>query len=350
MTPKNKKTTASFAFRFVFCLAVIAAIILPAGFARAGDALVLREQVEVFGDIVTLGDLFENAGDQQGTAVFRSPELGTSGIVAALRVASAAGKHGLQWNNPGGIQEVVVKRPGRQVTLDEMREAIGQHASDGDQEWSVSLSRGTKPYYIDSRIEGSLTVKQLDVQGSRGAFRAVLAVENPSYPVPDKVVTGRTYPSVEAIVPARAIERGATIREDDLKRISLPRTQVSSSAIEDMETAIGMAARHRLIVDRPIRRGDLEYPKLVKRNSFVTITYAVPGMILKAKGKALDDAARGQSVRIVNLQSNRTIEAEVTGTGTVSVSGLQPVPPRNRRRTAVSQNRRATGKSPHVVR
>ena len=344
-----EKDLIHLAARFAVLLYLAAMAPWAPGSAAAGETLVLREQIIVRGDIVTLGDLFENAGDQQGIAVFRSPELGTSGVVAALRVAAAASKHGLDWNNPGGISEIVVKRSGRQVTLDELREVIGQHAADGERPWSVAFSRGTRPYYIDSRIEGPLTVKQLDVQGSRGTFRAVLTVESPSYPAPDKIVTGRTYPSVEAVVPARLIDRGATIREGDLKIISLPSTQVSASAIEDIETAVGMAARQRLIVGRPIRRGDLEHPKLVKRNSFVTITYTVPGMVLKAKGKALDDAAKGQSVRIVNLQSNRTIEAEVTGTGTVSVNSLQPAPPRQRR-TTVSRNRRATGKSPHVVR
>jgi len=317
---------------------------------HAGEPLVLREQIEVASDIVTLGDLFENAHDERSVAVFRSPELGTTGIVAAKRIVNAASQHGREWQNPGGILKVVVKRPGRLVTLDEVRAVIGKHAAKDDEKWSVSFGRNARPFHIDHRVTGTLSVKQMNLQSTSGSFRAVVTVEDSPFPVQDKTFTGRAFQSVETIVPARLIERGATITKDDLKVVDLPQSRVSTSAIEDIEAAVGMAARQRLIIDRPIRRGDLEHPKLVKRNSLVTITYQVPGMVLKAKGRALGDAARGQSVQIVNLQSKRTIEAEVTGTSTVSVSGLQLTPPALSKRTAESRDKGATGPNSFYVR
>lgn len=317
---------------------------------HAVEPLVLREQIQVASDIVTLGDLFDNAGEESAVAVFRSPELGTSGVVAAKRVAAAASQHGREWPNPGGILKVVVKRPGRFVTLDEVRDVISKHAARDDEKWSVTFGRNARAFYIDHRITEPLSVKQVNLQSASGSFRAVVTVENQSYPVQDKTFTGRAFPSVETVVPARLIERGATITQDDLKIVDLPQSSVSTSAIENLEAAVGMAARQRLVVGRPIRRGDLEHPKLVKRNSLVTITYRVPGMVLKAKGRALADAARGQSVQIVNLQSQRTIEAEVTATGTVSVSGVQLSSPVPAKRTAVSQAKGQTGKNSFFVR
>lgn len=327
-----------------------------AGNAKAQEPLVLREQIEVASDLVTLGDLFDNAGSGKSIAVFRSPELGTSGVVAAVRVAAAAQRHGLEWTNPGAVRQVTVERPGRLVTLDEVREAIntrigdGGYGEDSTTHWSVTFSRGMRQYYIDHRVSSPITVKQFDLQQSSGAFRAVITVDGASFPVKDKVFTGRAYPSVEAIVPARVIERGTTITRDDVQTVTMPRSRVSNSAIEDMETAIGMAARQRLIVGRPIRRGDLEHPKLVKRNSLVTITYSIPGMELKAKGRALADAAKGQTVQIVNLQSKRTIEAQVTGTATVSVALNQPTRPAPARRRSVSQNQRGQAQNSFVIR
>lgn len=336
--------------RLIAASALCLALLVSGPMARAGEPLVLREQVEVFNDIVTLGDLFENAGGESGVAVFRSPELGTSGIVAAKRVASAASQHGLEWSNPGGINKVVVKRPGRLITLDEVRNVLSRHVARDDEKWSVSFRRNAKPFYIDQRITGPISVKQVNLQSSSGVFRAVVTVENSPFPVREKTFTGRAFPSIEAIVPARVIERGATITRDDLQVVDLPQSRVSTSAVEDLEAAIGMAARQRLVVGRPIRRGDLEHPKLVKRNSLVTITYKIPGMVLKAKGRALADAARGQSVQIVNLQSKRTIEAQVTGTATVSVSGLQIGSRTPVRRTTVSQNKKAAGQGSFFVR
>ncbi|MBL8537724.1 MAG: flagellar basal body P-ring formation protein FlgA [Hyphomonadaceae bacterium] len=53
----------------------------------------------------------------------------------------------------------------------------------------------------------------------------------------------------------------------------------------------------------------------VRRGDSVTLTYAAPGLSLSMRARALDDAAVGQSVRLLNTASNRTIDAVVTGPG-----------------------------------
>ena len=92
---------------------------------------------------------------------------------------------------------------------------------------------------------------------------------------------------------------------------------------------VGMAAKKQLVPGRAIMRSDIEPPKLVKRNGMVTIVYKTNGMVLKTMGRALGDAARGETVSIRNIQSKRTIEAEVTAAGTVSVSASREAPNRN---------------------
>lgn len=312
--------------QLVFMLTAYLAFMVYPGAVQAQNEPVLREQIKVFNGLVTIGDLFENAGQAAGAPVFRSPELGTNGFVAAKRIAASARQHGLEWLNPGGIVKVKVQRPGRLISLDEIRETIGKHTGGDEEAWSVILSRGAKPYYVDPRVKSPLAIKYIDLQSRSGRFRAVLSIGDGEHDVPDKSFTGRTYASVEAIVPARTIERGATIVLDDLKIVRLPRTRVTSAAIEEMDTAIGMAARQRLAIGRPLRRTDIEQPKLVVRNAMVTIVYKVPGMVLKSKGKALADGSMGQMVAVLNLRSKRTIEGQVTGPGQISLS-FQPEKP-----------------------
>lgn len=60
----------------------------------------------------------------------------------------------------------------------------------------------------------------------------------------------------------------------------------------------------RSVADAAVRRGDM-----------VTLIYAAPGMSLTIRARALEDAAVGQSVRLQNTSSNRTIDAIVTGPG-----------------------------------
>jgi hypothetical protein len=64
------------------------------------------------------------------------------------------------------------------------------------------------------------------------------------------------------------------------------------------------SAGGRVLADAAIRRGDV-----------VTLVYQAPGMSLSMRTRAMEDAAIGQSIRLLNTASNRTIDAVVTGPG-----------------------------------
>ncbi len=306
----------------------------------------LREQIKVYSDVVTLGDMFENAGDAALTPVFRSPELGTHGIVGARRVMAAARHHGLEWQNRGDIVEVSVHRPSRLVTLDEIRDAISKHIGSADGVWSVSFAHGAKAFHVDPRVKGLPGIKSLDMRRDTGRFRAVISFGNAENQASERTFTGRAYRSIDAVVPAAAIKRGETIRKEDLKIARLPRSRVASSAYTQMANLVGMAAKKQLLPGRAITRSDVEPPKLVKRNSLVTIVYKTNGMILKTMGRALGDGARGEMVSVQNIQSKRTVEAEVTAAGIVSVSGSRKAPAG----AAVRTSRNRAGPNTNVIR
>ena len=58
----------------------------------------------------------------------------------------------------------------------------------------------------------------------------------------------------------------------------------------------------------------------VRRGEMVTLVYIAPGMQLTTRARALSDAAVGDPVRVVNLQSNRAVDATVTGVGAASAN------------------------------
>lgn len=64
------------------------------------------------------------------------------------------------------------------------------------------------------------------------------------------------------------------------------------------------AAGGRTIADAAIRRGES-----------VNLVYQAPGMSLNMRARALEDGAVGQTIRLQNTSSNRTIDAVVTGPG-----------------------------------
>jgi flagella basal body P-ring formation protein FlgA len=59
----------------------------------------------------------------------------------------------------------------------------------------------------------------------------------------------------------------------------------------------------------------------VRRGEVIELTYVSPGLALSARARALGNGGVGETIRLVNLQSNRTVEATVTGPGAAAVNG-----------------------------
>jgi flagellar basal body P-ring formation protein FlgA len=80
--------------------------VLAASWACAGTAVTLRAQTTDADGIVTLGDLFEGAGEAGNVPVAR--KAAASIILDAAAVQAAASRSGLDWANAQGIRRIVV--------------------------------------------------------------------------------------------------------------------------------------------------------------------------------------------------------------------------------------------------
>ena len=60
---------------------------------------------------------------------------------------------------------------------------------------------------------------------------------------------------------------------------------------------------------------DLTSPQVIARNDMVEVAFISGGVRLTITGRATRNAAMGEPVPVLNLQSNRTIDAVATGPG-----------------------------------
>ena len=81
----------------------------------------------------------------------------------------------------------------------------------------------------------------------------------------------------------------------------------------------GMAAAKSLKPNDPIRNIDIALPQLGERGSELTLIFDNEIMRLTAKGKALQNGARGEFVRVVNTESNKNLNGLVTGLNEVTI-------------------------------
>jgi flagella basal body P-ring formation protein FlgA len=83
-------------------------------------------------------------------------------------------------------------------------------------------------------------------------------------------------------------------------------------------------ARRALQAGSVVRVGDLARPEIVTRGDVVTIVYEVPGMVLTLRGRASASGALGDTIAVVNPQSNKTLQGQVVAPGKVSVNAPLP--------------------------
>src|SRR3974390_75287 len=112
-------------------LIVVAAALLALGASAAADQERprLRSEATVTGTIVRVGDLIDHAGIIAKVAIFRAPDLGSTGMVSAETVVEAVRPYGLIGLDTGDVSEVVVTRASRAIPAKDLEDRIAQALS-----------------------------------------------------------------------------------------------------------------------------------------------------------------------------------------------------------------------------
>ncbi len=286
----------------------------------------LKQSATVAGDLVRIGDLVENAGPFADVAIFRSPDLGTTGTVSAAAVLDALRAHDLFYVDTRGVSEIEVTRASRTISVENITARIARVFAHryglGDaRNLSVTFDRDVRTIEVEPSVTEDLQMVRAHYDPRSTRFDVQFILPGSAAVRPGSLrYTGSLVEMVETVVPTRPLARGDVIRSSDVVTQRRPKAGTGSDLVAGLEQAIGMAARQPLRPGQPLRRGDLMRPQLVQRGEIVTLVYEAPGMRLTMRGQALDFGAEGDAVNVLNVQSKRTIQGTVSGPGRVTIS------------------------------
>jgi flagellar basal body P-ring formation protein FlgA len=299
---------------------------LAAGAAAQTALPALRASVTVTDDVVRIGDLVENAGVVADVPVFRSPDLGTVGTVPTERIVEAIRPHQLIDIDTRGLTEVVVARPGRTITSQEIATRIaqvlaGQNGLGEAQNITVYFDREVRPLQVEANAAGALRMTGLSYDPRSARFDV-------TFDLPSSALlrrqparfSGTAIETIPAVAVDRTVEHGEVLKESDLTILRRPKTE--GGAIASIADVVGLAARHQLRSGQPLHAADLMKPEVVQRNDTVTLVYQVPGITLTLRGQAQEAGALGDSISVLNAESKRVVQAVVTGPGQVAVNAV----------------------------
>ncbi len=315
---------------------LIAALLVAPGCARAQaspDAIaapVLRANVTVSSDVVRIGDVLDNAGSAAQIAIFRAPDLGTTGSLPVRQLLSALRAHQVIGVDTRDLHDIAVTRAARTIDTSEIERQIAQalERRNGVGEAAnllLTFDRDLQNVQLDAANTGTLSVQSARFDARSARFDVTLLIANNSVSPTKLRFTGTAIETVEAVVLMHGVERNDIIKSADVVIERRPKSEVGLDAAP-RDRAVGMQARKQLRAGQPLRASDLSKPDLVQRDQAVTLIYETAGLYLTVRGKAIEAGTEGDVVNVLNLQSKRTVSGTVVGRGQVSVMVAAPRP------------------------
>jgi flagella basal body P-ring formation protein FlgA len=230
------------------------------GSVLAGQPVELKPQPTARGEI-TLGDLFANATEPAAkVVVIHAPPPGLQAVLEASEIQMLAKREGLDWSNVQGLQHIIV----------------------------ASLAGGAP------------------------VVRASAAHMSPRQEIRLRAARAPRRDS-QALVYARNLAAGEILQATDLQWSS--QAVAADDSLDDPALAIGKSARHPVRAGAPVQNYDLANPKLIRAGDAVEVAYENDGVFLTLDGKAMSDAALGDTVEVLNAASKKTIEAVASAPG-----------------------------------
>lgn len=322
--------TGGMIVRLVFALALVAAVSVLTfpSLAHAGETLRLRGDVTAKSDVLTLGDLVENApATYAGRALFRAPALGATGTVQTRRIGEAVDKLDLGPIETGGRVQIQVQRAARRIGAAEIEAALKRalEAAHGlDAKLLAVRIDGEAQLIVPIELDGQVQALDLtyDPRSHRVAGLIVLGARQASLRV-----SGQAHEMREVAVLTRSLARGESLAATDLAIEKRPREALGADAFGEVAGASGQVAQRALSAGAVLRNGDVAPPELVLRGESVTIVFETSGVSLSLTGIANESGRLGSSISVLNPTSKKVLQALVIGPGRVAIGpGRAPAP------------------------
>ena len=292
---------------------------LLASTALAAPAL--KPEVSVNHPVVTVGDMFDDAGLLAERALFRAPAPGTTGIVSLEAIRAAAARAGLVDYAQDGVLSVRVERQATIVDAallgDLIRadlEARGLVAP--GVEVSARFATGDLAFKAEN-VPVPATLASLQYQPGASAFSARFQIAGIELPVDG---SGRIDLMVEVPHLAASLKAGDIISATDLEMKRVPLDYPDTTGIENFDQLVGKQLRRAARAGVMLKAADVTEPLAVRRNTQVTVLLRNGPLTLTVLGQSLGDAVPGQAVQVMNTVSRKILNGVASANGSVEIT------------------------------
>lgn len=207
------------------------------------------------------------------------------------------------------------------LTKEDIQDAVvKEFAEQGMDNIEAEIFGGKTDYYFEQTDEAKVMLNNFKIDEKQGRFTADAEIFADGEQTAQTKLVGRYHKIVEAWVPAKDIAKNKVIGEDDLQEIKVRANRLKGGAFYIKEDIVGKQAAKALKAGKLMEKGDLQDEIIVKKGQAVTAIYTNKGLQITSKMQALDNAAKGQAVKLLNLSSKKEIIGTVKEAGLVEIS------------------------------
>ena len=295
-------------YRRLLCTTLLlTTLALPAGAATV---------IQTDQNVVRLGDVFHNIGSKEDIVIGNAPQPGQDMILGPRALLQLAKTHSISWKPGTGDNTVIVRRASQSLSISAQEKALtdalvakGLHGDFG-----LQFTTPLQEMSIATDDDAAITVDNLHYAADSQAFSATLTAGAKQAQVSGHIVQMISVPVLKS-----PVQKGQVISAANLDFLSVKSESVKGNLVTNPDSVIGMVATKMLEPNKPMRLNDIAAQRLVERGQEITILYAAGPLQLTAKGKAMQHGQADDVVQVVNLGSNLTLDARVTGNGVVTV-------------------------------
>lgn len=123
----------------------------------------------------------------------------------------------------------------------------------------------------------------------------------------------------DVLILTRPVSRGQILTRQMLAIEKRDQARLRGGYFSRIESVENKQSLRNLPAGSVITFNNITDAVLIKRGERITISASSPGYNVRMQGKAMMDGTKGQSIRVKNVSSGRTITATVIKPGLVSI-------------------------------
>ncbi len=313
-----------FGFRvLVLALCLTFGIVFLVAGARAALAATLRPASVITDNVLRVGDVFEGLSeDKANTVLGPAPQPGKEMILNTNTLVRISKALDLSWQPATTADQITVRRSatviGKDIVENLISEKLFENGLSGD--FKLSMANTISDIILPHEMPAQAEVSKFSFNAQKDTFEATIAAPSASNPIHEMVVSGSVERVVSIPVLKNSLKNGDVIGKADIDFIEVYQKDVQRDFVIQEEKLYGMTPRRMVVAGKPMRDLDLENPQIVSRGGAVTLVYKDGPLTLSARGKSMQNGARGDLVRVVNMNSNRSLEGIVTAENEITVT------------------------------